>query len=163
MNIFYLDRSPEKAAIYHNNKHVVQLIRECRLELASAHPVEILEAFMFPTPRGYRHHPCSKWTRAGGDNYRYVARLGLALCSEYTYRYGKVHAYQPHLEWLAEHCPIDNDISTPVYLAMPDDCKHEDPVIAYRQYYLNYKQHLLTYTKREVPDWVKQFGLGVQK
>ena len=37
--------------------------------------------------------------------------------------------------------------------AMPDDVKHEDSIVAYRQYYLKYKSDFAKWTKRDVPLW----------
>jgi len=41
--------------------------------------------------------------------------------------------------------------------AMPDQYKvSDDPVLAYRQYYLGEKSQLLAYTERGLPAWVSQ-------
>ena len=40
--------------------------------------------------------------------------------------------------------------------AMPDECKHPDPVVAYRTYYVSTKQRMLQYTKRPSPDFLTQ-------
>jgi hypothetical protein len=37
--------------------------------------------------------------------------------------------------------------------AMPDDCKVEDSVEAYRNYYLYHKKRIARWTKRNIPDW----------
>ena len=37
--------------------------------------------------------------------------------------------------------------------AMPDDCKAEDSVEAYRSYYLYHKKQIARWTKRNIPDW----------
>jgi len=42
---------------------------------------------------------------------------------------------------------------------MPDDVKHECSVMAYRNYYIKYKQHLAKWTKRGAPNWYEQMGL----
>ena len=42
--------------------------------------------------------------------------------------------------------------------AMPDDVKNESSVVAYRDYYIKYKQHLAKWTKREVPHWMEIYA-----
>lgn len=44
--------------------------------------------------------------------------------------------------------------NTPFYLAMPDDCKSEDPVESYRKYYLNYKAYFAKWFDK-TPYWFK--------
>lgn len=118
-----------------------------------------------PPRRGYYHHKCSKWIRESVDNYMWAAHHAFYLCYEYYYRYGKIHK---NLDMIQDHKSDDYLImekseATPVVLAIPDDCKTNDPVQSYRNYYLKYKQHLLTYTRREIPFWVREAGLGTWK
>ena len=76
------------------------------------------------------------------------------MCSEYTYRYGKIHKSQSVIDWTRDNEPDIPDIPrTPFAQAMPDDVKDEDAVKAYRNYYCKYKTHLAKWTKREVPCW----------
>ncbi len=42
---------------------------------------------------------CSIWVRESLSNYLYLCDLGLELCKEYTYRYGKRHKSQDVIEW----------------------------------------------------------------
>jgi hypothetical protein len=37
--------------------------------------------------------------------------------------------------------------------AMPDSCKTDDPVQAYRQYYIQEKKYMAKWTNREIPSW----------
>jgi hypothetical protein len=37
---------------------------------------------------------------------------------------------------------------------MPDQYRNPDPVKAYRDYYINEKSNILTWTKRQPPTWV---------
>jgi hypothetical protein len=36
---------------------------------------------------------------------------------------------------------------------MPDDCKGDDTVQAYRQYYAKHKYHIASWKKRGTPEW----------
>jgi hypothetical protein len=39
---------------------------------------------------------------------------------------------------------------------MPDEFKHPDPIVAYRNYYIGAKVRLLVYTKRLIPEFLRQ-------
>lgn len=89
------------------------------------------------------------------ENYEWLCELGLALCAEYTFRYGKIHKTQAHLEWLTLHPPILPRIGvTEICQAMPLEFKRPNPVDAYQAYYLGAKQRMLRYSKRSPPDFV---------
>jgi hypothetical protein len=155
MNIFFLSLDPSEAARLHCDKHVVKMILETAQLLYTAHWV-----YESSLPEGaYRkthpNHPSARWVRESLENYTWLCRLGLALCEEYTYRYGKIHKTQHHLEWLSGHSPhnLVNVGWTLPRLAMPDEFKNNDPVIAYRNYYKGAKARLLSYTKRPTPDF----------
>ena len=139
------------------NRHVLSGIRECSIMLD----------YVFCAPRrGFYHHPCSKWIRECSANFNWTIEHTLALCAEYTFRYDKQHANQNRIEEYADiGYPFDNhqDNITPFYQAVAPECKQEDAVAAYRAYYLSAKKHLLAYTRREVPDWIKEKGLGRRK
>jgi hypothetical protein len=77
------------------------------------------------------------------------------LCTEYTFRYGKVHKTQAHIEWLTANVPNLPDIGlTAIRQAMPDEFKRPNPVEGYRAYYLGAKQRMLRYSKRDPPSFV---------
>ncbi len=103
------------------------------------------------------NHPCSIWIRESIENYQWLSELGLALCDEYTYRYGKRHKTQDHLEWLACHIPpLPNVPRTQFRMAMPDEFKCEDPILAYHAYYLIAKERMLIFTKRPPPPFIEK-------
>ena len=165
MNIFLLDFNARRAAQYHCDKHVVKMILETAQLLFTSHWVLAPEGL---PPSAYKkthaNHPCAIWVRESLANYIWLCTLGKELCAEFTYRYGKIHKTQFHLEWLIEHPPLgllDVGITT-LRLAMPDECKHPNAVTAYRTYYRESKRRLLTYTRREPPEFLaKQTnGLG---
>ena len=155
MNIFFLSIDPYEAARLHCDKHVVKMILETAQLLYTAHWV-----YESPLPehaykKTHPNHPSARWVRESLSNYHWLCRLGLALCTEYNYRYGKIHKTQDHLEWLFSHPPERlKDIGwTLPRLAMPVEYHHVDPVIAYIKYYLGAKSRLLVYTKRPMPDF----------
>jgi hypothetical protein len=158
MNIFVLSLDPREAAEYHCDKHVVKMILETAQLLYCSH--WMLNPDGLP-PTAYKkthpNHSCSIWIRESIENYRWLSELGLALCEEYTYRYGKRHKTQDHLEWLASHIPPLPEVArTQFRMAMPNEFKCEDPILAYHAYYLIAKERMLIFTKRPPPPVVEK-------
>jgi|TARA_R110000868_G_C10787599_1_gene756016 hypothetical protein len=152
MNIFVLDKDPKTCAVYHNDKHVVKMILETAQLLCGVHWVEGGEA---PYKLSHKNHPSAIWTRECVENYIWLCDLGLELCNEYTYRYGKRHKSQDIIEWCllnVPNIPEKGDI-TPFALAMPDECKVGDAVASYRVYYMVEKRGFANWKNREVPQW----------
>ena len=103
-------------------------------------------------------HGCAIWVRQSRQNYEWLASLGMALCKEYTYRYGRKHKTEELMEFLQKNVPKLPDAGiTPVYQAMPDECKDKDAVTAYRNYYMHpVKAKLRHWKKRELPEWFEK-------
>jgi CHAD domain-containing protein len=177
MNIFYLDKDPVKSAEYHCDKHVVKMILELAQLLSTAHRVlqgelyidassgrkikrwklrSNLETVLYKAT--HINHPSAVWVRESAEHYRYTYELFRALCKEYTYRYGKVHATEVKLLHVLKDTPEDipevSFIEPPQ--AMPEYCRvRGDSVQAYRKYYLTEKRSMLQYKIRNKPDWFK--------
>lgn len=153
MNIFYLDQDVDLAAQAHCDKHVVKMILETAQLLCSAH-----EKGAAPYKRTHYNHPCAVWARTDMHNYLWLIDLGLALCKEYTHRYGKRHKSQDVIEWCNEHFPhIPMNALTPFPQAMPDEHKSDDAVEAYRSYYRTKAESItpFRYTNRNKPSWLE--------
>jgi hypothetical protein len=167
MNIFVLDIEQEKNAKLYNDKHCVKQLLETTQILCGVHWVEGKEA---PYKLSHKNHPCSIWARECIENYDWLCKLGMSLCKEYTYRYEKIHKSQAVIEWAIKNrpnLPIKGKF-TKFALAMPDDCKVDDPIVSYRNYYRMYKQYwekkdkktgevkqiLHTWTKRDKPEFM---------
>ena len=154
MNIFYLDKEPRLCAQYHVDKHVVKMILETAQLLSTAHWLTGGEG---PYRATHKNHPSAIWARSNTSNYTWLCELGIELCKEYTYRYGKTHKTQQHLEWLSTNIPsISDGKFTPPTLAMPDTFIEEDNLIAYRKYYTYGKKHLHSWKKREQPKFIME-------
>lgn len=153
MNIFYLHSDPEICAQYHCDKHVVKMILETWQMLRIAHAVakDPGEAFR---ASGWVRHPSSVWVRKSRANYDYAASLGMALCTEYTFRYHRTHAKEHIIRRQWKDNPFNDRKSfAPPPQVMPDIYKGPDTVIAYRNYYRNEKALFARYTNREFPPW----------
>jgi len=151
MNIFVLDLDPIKAAKYHNDRHCVKMILETTQLLSTALPY-FEPRRIGPYKATHLNHPCSIWTRTCQGNYHWLWKLGLALCKEYTHRYGRVHKCESYLEDLGLSKPISKKM-TQFAQAMPEQYKHTDVIKAYRAYYMGEKRYLAKWTNRETPSW----------
>ena len=154
MNIFVLVTDPKKCAVYHNDKHVVKMILETAQLLCGSHHVTESQ-YEIPYKLSHKNHPCSIWVRQCIENYIWLCDLGLELCAEYTYRYGKRHKSQDIIEWClmnTPNIPTNGDI-TPFALAMPDECKVGTAIDSYRAYYMLEKRELAAWKNRQVPEW----------
>ena len=133
MNIFYLHHDPKRCARYHVNRHCNKMIIETCQLLCSA--IFLVSGIQPPYKLTHPNHPSAIWTRKSKENWKWLHSLGLALCEEYTYRYGKIHATEAVLKDLK--CPdeLSDEPFTQPTQAMPDQYKDEDSIIAYRKYY----------------------------
>jgi len=154
MNIFVLDRDVRKCAEYHNDKHVVKMILESAQLLCGVHHMVEENTDEVPYRLSHKNHPCSIWARENISNYLWLCELGLELCKEYSYRYGKRHKSQDVIEWCLTNPPSlpEEDFTEPPK-AMPEEYKVNDVVQSYRNYYIGDKKYFLKWKKREVPSW----------
>jgi hypothetical protein len=161
MNIFFLDYDVKKCAQYHVDKHVVKMILEtaqllCGVHHVTAHDTAHDTAHV-PYKLSHKNHPCSIWSRESLSNYLYLCELGLELCNEYTYRYGKRHKSQDVIEWCLVNKPNIKDIGfTEPAKAMPDEFKVKSVVQSYRNYYMGAKSGFAVWKNREKPFWFQE-------
>ena len=155
MNIFVLDTNPQIAATMHADRHVVKMVLETAQMLCTAHHTHgNADA---PYKPAYMHHPCTKWVSSTSGNYWWAFNLFLELLDEYTHRYSKTHSCSRLVEYLRETpAGIVKADQSDFALAMPDQYKQSDAVLAYRDYYINEKKHLLQYTHRTQPTWITE-------
>ena len=108
--------------------------------------------------KGFAHHPCSKWQYENPSNVAWLIAHGLAMCAEYTRRYGKTHGSQLGLLqvrklFIYEYPGVLPGDHTEFVQAMPEEFKIPgDPVTAYRNYINGYKGYA-EWRYSEKPDW----------
>jgi len=158
MNIFVLDTNNiQHCATYHNDRHCVKMILETTQLLNNA----LIANDKSYTPvykPSHQNHPCSIWAGKSYANFDWLTELGLALCSEYTYRYNKIHKCQSIIENIKHsnrRVSIRNIGLTDFPKCMPDQYKVDDIVESYRNYYIGEKRKLATWKNRSVPYWWK--------
>ncbi len=136
MNIFYLDKDPTEAARLQCDRHVVKMILETAQLLSTAH-VE-LDGEQVAYKATHKNHPSAVWVRESLDHYEWALYHLEALGREYERRYKKVHkTIREHFKAL-QRPPVALEGTygfTDPPQCMPDECKHEDAVVAYQTYY----------------------------
>jgi len=164
MNIFFLHLDPKICAQMHVSKHVVKMILEtCQLLCSAWHMTDPDNKIYTPCYKlTHKNHPSSVWTRESKVNYTWLCNLGLELCKEYTYRYGKTHKCEAYINNLSQNVPPLPDIDfTPPRQAMPDMYKDDDAIEAYRTYYFFDKTRMHSWkgkvNSRDTPDWIDDF------
>ena len=168
MNVFFLDENPVLAAQYQCDKHVVKMILESAQLLCTSHweldtGVQNTDEVKFYRAT-HKNHPCSIWVRENRCNYHWLSQHAIALCMEYTYRYGKKHASFDTIMYCSQHNPVEcnNYVISPPAQAMPDEFKCDDTVQAYRDYYWHDKRvniDMRWAKGRDKPDWWKELEL----
>jgi len=183
MNIFYLDHDVNKCAEMHVDRHVTKMVIEYAQLLSTAHRyldgVPTVDrggatgrqrtTYILSDNRDsllYRathiNHPSAIWCRQSIENYLWLANMLIALCEEYTYRYGKTHKVERDglADVLLKNIPhnIGNSGFTQPTPAMPDEVKIAgDSIASYHNYYINNKTHLASWrgkiNSRNVPGW----------
>lgn len=155
MNIFVLSSDPIVAARYHLDKHVVKMPLETAQILCTVN--RKYGNNYVPYKATHANHPCTLWAGKSTSNYKWLVELGLALCKEYSHRYGRIHKCEAVIRGLAtppDTLPVGK--RTRFACAMPDDCKSGTAVSSYRRYYKMYKRHISSYTNRHIPEWFKE-------
>ena len=174
MNLFACEEHPVKAAQALPDKHVVKMCIENAQMLAVAlgdlHGLgwgEIRKKDgTYYSQRAHFNHPSTVWVRSSYANLAWTIVHGLALCSEYMHRYGKVHAAViAHLDakrLFHENCWAKLDLwelHTPFARAMPEYLKFDenvDDVTAYRMYLVNHKPWASWKVDDRKPTWWDQ-------
>jgi hypothetical protein len=136
------------------DRHVVKMTLETAQILCTAARQLGQWAPYLPT---HVKHPCVLWTASRRANWDWTVQHGLALAEEYERRYGRLHGSLPVLLWacLPEIGPrASRKPRQPFPMAMPDEYRGADPVLAYRRYYRGEKAHFATWRQpAQPPTW----------
>ena len=163
MNIFVTDPCPIQSARNLPDKHIVKMPLETCQMLAIIYSdwyygvgkLYKKDGTPYATKRGaFRSHPCTIWAAENQYNLAWLIEHGLALCDEYTARYGKVHTCQDVIyqaESIYRRC-FDGDTTDAATRvdkftrAMPEYIKYNNTINTIEAYkiYLNTKPWLAT-------------------
>ena len=171
MNLFACDPHPVKAAQALPDKHVVKMCIENAQMLAVAlgdlHGLGFGQIRKkdgtFYSQRAHFNHPSTVWVRSSPANLAWTIVHGLALCSEYMYRYGKIHASViAHLDakrLFQQHTGLHLDVwqhHQPFARAMPEYLKFDESIDnteAYRRYLVFHKPWAGWKVEGRKPTW----------
>ena len=153
MNIFAVDYHPRRAAQQLPDKLVIKMALETSQLVSILYSkwyhnwgdIYKADGTPYQTQKGaFRHHPCSLWLAESYVNLAWGIAHGLALCTEYTHRYGKIHSCQKTLFEAKKTFHKNTGKSILIYSrvgkfarAMPDELKDDssiDDVTAYQKY-----------------------------
>lgn len=183
MNIFALGSSPELAASYHCDKHLVSQIKESVQIMSSAIHLLIsenrlrqfsndhLNSLPKPTHLGHR---CVRWAKTSKENFEWLRSLCVYLNALYFDRYNRTHLYiQNDLSRICASLISQANFSetglTPFARAMPEEIsvlfdginskkrlplKDQDiSILSYRLYYYLCKSEMSRWEGRLTPEW----------
>ena len=174
MNIFHLSECPVESAVWQHDKHVVKMVLETAQLLSQA--VRLVPEWQPHFNRRdvykvtHQHHPSSRWTRRSVPNLFWLAKHGIALSDEYSHRFWRRHKSAAIIHLVADKIgalpAVDTDDLTPFAQAMPVEFKRpDDPVAAYRAYYLAEKVHVdsnWTNRRKDLPEWLFHAALKTE-
>lgn len=158
MNIFWLDEDMDKCVQYMTDRHIVKMITETAQILCSAYYYTGQDDLAHYNLT-HKNHPRCVWVRESLDNWLWLKDLGLRMYGEYQYRYeGRTHKAGEVINRLvAPNLPSKG--ITPRPLCMPPECKVDNVIQSYRNYYNQCKRHIFSWKRREVPYWIEGFDL----
>ena len=153
MNIFVTDMDPRASARVLPDKHIVKMPLECCQMLSIIYSpwyynwgtLPRADGKPYETKKGaFRNHPCTQWAAKNIYNTAWLISHGIALSSEYNYRYDKIHTCNNAL-FVAKkifHKKSKKAITCwsmadDFARAMPDEWKHDDTIdtiTAYKKY-----------------------------
>ena len=162
MNIFVTNQCPIQSARNLPDKHIVKMPLETCQMLSIIYSdwyygigqLHKLDGTPYRTAHGaFRKHPCTQWAAESYWNLSWLISHGMALCDEYTARYGKVHSCQSAISEAIVIFEAAFDFNVDIYKdslpmtftrAMPESLKFDttiDTITAYKRY-LNTKPWL---------------------
>jgi len=168
MNIFFLSEEPNEAAKMACDRHSIKMILESAQMLSSVlrqhgydeKTHEDLDSRFEKWIYGITHakHPSTIWSGKTRANFDWLLEHALALCREYTARYGKFHKS----EEILYRCGDLRDFIPEGSLTVPPKCmgleykvgtsNWADVVSSYRKYYRLGKNYM---NKGNGPQWKK--------
>ena len=165
MNIFVTDPSPTISAQALPDKHIVKMpLETCQmLSIVGSEKwghgfgtLPKLDGTPYKTDKGaFRNHPCTIWAQT---HWTWLIEHGLALCAEYTHRYGKTHSCEPTIKHAQNIFPVSQP-PTKFTRAMPDEYKYDDTIdtfTAYKRYISSKPWASSNYLRKpdRKPNWI---------
>ena len=137
MNIFVLDEDKQIAVDALCDVHLTKMPLETVQILNTALHINELDDLAF-YGRGYVNHPCCTWAAESWANWKWLYDYGCAIGDRFERERGKPHASITKmsafdLDAIKQSMPQGGYTELPQ--CMPDDCKDDNVVTGYRNYY----------------------------
>lgn len=145
MNIFTTSECPIESAQTLPDNLCIKMILESAQMLCTAH--FILDGVQKQYKPSHVNHPCSIFVRKSDENYNWLYQHFVALCEEYSYRTGKVHASSSLMESLKT--PPKNIDKKPLsidFMCMDD--KYKKTLCVHKNYRV--------YLAHKIRDWAER-------
>lgn len=153
MNIFVLERDAVGAAVAQCDRHVVKMPLE---SAQMACTIAWGHGFAAPYKPTHAKHPCTVWSGSSLEAFEWLLAHGLALCAEYSLRYGREHKSEAVLRAVSSISDLKSSLPDtpmpPFAQAMPDLYRSPDAVVAYRAFYKGEKAKFATW-RSAPPAW----------
>ena len=158
VNIFFLSANPAEAAEMSCDRHSIKMILESAQMLSTNLRLHGYDGEEYIYGSTHAKHPSTIWAGKTRANFEWLLEHALALCREYTTRYGKFHKSE---EILYRCGDLKHWIPTGS-LTVPPKCMGleykigestwDDVVASYRNYYQKGKTYM---NKGKGPQWNK--------
>jgi hypothetical protein len=160
MNIFISDISPKISAINLDDKRVVKMTLESA-QMLSTSLYRIHK--QHPYKPNHLFHPATIWVSLSRQNFEWLLEHFYWLCTEYTYRYGKIHSCQQYYSMFEQNAKFFPSLGLTPFV----DCttsvdgryeKQDDIIEKYRRFLIrkwNNDIRTPNWKKREQPKWYK--------
>lgn len=168
MQIFFIDYDPKKIAQQQCDKHCVKMPTEIMQIISTvwqiSSPIQAADYFargwLYKPVRNYTH-PAIRWVGQSLENYVWAVHFLAEMCLEFEFRYKHHHFCINFLPFLCEKMTLPHLPNIPFvkmsedFQAIPEEYKREDPVVAYRMFYIVEKSRFAVWRKagREAPEW----------
>ena len=158
MNIFAIEGDVKTGKIdwiasakSQDNYRVVKMILECCQILSTVLNEQGVKApYRSFNPR----HPSCLWAAESSTNFENLIIHCASMIDEYNERFGKTHKCKEVLRQIVklyDATRFPRQEETPLRLAMPDEMRHDNPVLAYRKFYASKPK--VRYPEGKVPNW----------
>ena len=175
MNIFVTDRDPRASARVLPDKHIVKMPLECCQMLSIIYSkwyydwgtLPKADGTPYATKKGaFRNHPCTIWAAKNIYNTAWLIAHGLALSSEYKYRYDRIHTCNKTLfeakkvfHRNTKRAIVCYSMADNFTRAMPDEFKLDrtiSTIEAYKMYIASKPWASTNYLRKpeRKPDWI---------
>jgi len=160
MNIFFVDPKPIVAASNLYARHKLKMLVESTQLLCNTvrHncPQKFDEGIIYAMT--HDNHPCSLWARDSMSNFFWLYDHAYQLAIHYTTKYAKRHKCFDVLYYI-KTLRMDFEV---LELTEPPQCMHtkyksSNPIVAYRNYYIEEKGHVFDTAWGDMNKWTSSW------